>query len=53
MDDEEDASTPTNRAITSFLFPCVDHCRAAHCALNWLGFSVLMSFDVSTCNGSS
>ena len=47
MDDAEDASTPTNRAINSFLFPCVDNnCHAANCALDWLGFSVLMSFAV-------
>ena len=46
MDEEEDDSTPTNRAINSFLFPCVDHCRAANCAFNWSGFSVLMSFEV-------
>ena len=46
-DDDDDDITPNNRAINSFLFPCVDNCRAANCAFNWIGFIVLISFDVS------
>ena len=46
IDDDDDEITPTNRAINSFLFPCVDNCRAANCAFNWIGFIVLISFDV-------
>ena len=46
IDDDDDDITPTNLAINSFLFPCVDNCRAANGAFNWIGFIVLISFDV-------